>query len=414
MRRVNYSYVILAAGFVILFFSGGSRFAFGLMLKPMSEELGWSRSTLSLAVTAFMLVSALALPVVGRLIDRYSLRTIMGGGAVLGALGIGLMGQVKAPWQLFLVYGIVFAIGNAANSNPAVGVMVSRWFARRRGVATSTAVSGSAIGQLVIITVLSSILFSLGWRTAFTVLGVVSLAVVVPVVLAAVRSTPQLSQEDAREPVDSSGASSYQTTETEIAVNNAPIPLGRIMGSHQFMLLVAVYAICGFQDFFIATHVVAFAEDQGVGRVLAGNLLAFMGLMGLIGVLAAGILSDAFDPSRPTALCFSMRIGLFAAILYFQNTVAVGAFALLYGFTFLITAPLTVIFAGSIFGPARLGMVAGSFSMVHQITGGLGALVGALIFDQWGSYDRGFLLLLVLSLIALPLTLMVRGKPLMK
>ena len=71
--RPAYSWVILASGFLVLFFGTGSRFAFGLMLKPMSEDLGWSRSTLTLGLTAFMMVSAVSLPVVGRLIDRYSL-----------------------------------------------------------------------------------------------------------------------------------------------------------------------------------------------------------------------------------------------------------------------------------------------------------------------------------------------------
>ena len=70
MRRFDYSWVILGSGFTILFFSGGSRFALGLMLRPMTEDLGWSRSVLSLAVTIFMLMSALALPLVGRLLDR--------------------------------------------------------------------------------------------------------------------------------------------------------------------------------------------------------------------------------------------------------------------------------------------------------------------------------------------------------
>ena len=73
LRRPHYSYVILATGFMVLFFTGGSRYAFGLMLKPMSEDLDVSRSTLSLAVTTFMVVSALALPFMGRLVDQWSL-----------------------------------------------------------------------------------------------------------------------------------------------------------------------------------------------------------------------------------------------------------------------------------------------------------------------------------------------------
>ncbi len=406
-NRNNYSWVILATGFLVLFFGSGSRFAFGLVLKPMSEELGWSRSTLTLGVTAFMLVSAVSLPVVGRLVDRYSLRMIMGVGAVVGALGLLLMGQVKEPWQLFVVYGLIYAVGNAGISNPAVGVMISRWFERRRGIAISAAVSGGAIGQLVIIGLMAAFLATLGWRTAFTVLGVVSMAVLTPVVFLAVRSRPSAVGD---RPADT--VNEREPSVRRGAPLDAGLPLGAILRSRHLALLVIVYAICGFQDFFVATHVVAFAQDQGVGTVLAGNLLAWMGLMGLAGVLLSGALSDAFGASRPTVLCFLLRIFVFAYILFFQDTVAVAVFALLYGFTFLVTAPLSVVFAGAIFGQSRLGLVAGSISMVHQISGGLGALAGAVIFDHWGSYDRGFVIMLAMSLAAVPVTLMVRERPL--
>ena len=142
MRRLEYRWMILATGFTVLFFNGGSRSALGLMLKPMVDELDWTRSTLSLGATAYMVVSALAMPFVGRLADRYDLRWIMGAGAAVGAVGIGLMSVVSAPWQLFVVYGLVFALGNAGISNPVVSVMTVRWFPDRRGLANSVAVVG--------------------------------------------------------------------------------------------------------------------------------------------------------------------------------------------------------------------------------------------------------------------------------
>ena len=408
--RPAYSWVILASGFLVLFFGTGSRFAFGLVLKPMSEDLGWSRSTLTLGLTAFMLVSAVSLPVVGRLIDRYSLRLVMGGGAILGPLGILFMGRVNEPWQLFLAYGLVYGIGIAAISNLPVGVLISRWFYRRRGAAVSAAISGGAFGQLVIIGVLSAFLASMGWRAAFTALGFVTLAVLAPVVLT-VRSRPPLPTVEPRL------GESYAVGEKAASARAEPLldealPLRMILRSRQFALLLTMYGICGFQDFFVATHLVAFAQDQGVGSVLAGSLLAWMGLMGLVGVLLSGVLSDAFGAARPALLCFLLRIVIFGFIIYSQDMVAVAAFALVYGFTFLVTAPLTVVFAGAIFGQGRLGLVAGSISMIHQISGGLGALAGALIFDQWGSYDRAFLLLLVISVAAVPVTLMLRERPL--
>ena len=402
MRRVDYSWLILAAGFTVLFFGGGSRHALGLMLKPMSEDLLWSRSTLSLAITCFMIVSAFAMPFVGRLADRYELRWIMGAGVGVAAAGIGLMSVVFFPWQLFLVYGVVFALGNAGTSNPVVGVMISRWFPGRRGVANSAAVSGNATGQFVIIGLLTGGLVHYGWRIGFAVLGVINLLVVVPVVLAIVRSTPPPAIRGSRPGND-------ETSTEERPAVPAEWQQG-VLGSGQIWLLGWVYAICGFQDFFVATHVVAFALDEGIGPVFSGNLLALMGLMGLVGVMVSGVLSDKLGPGRPTLVCFVMRIGIFSLVLVSEAVPAVVAFALLYGFTFLMTAPLTVVFAGNIFGPSRLGTVSGTISMVHQITGGLGALAGAVIFDAWHSYQPAFLLMLALAVVASALTLLVRDR----
>ena len=399
MPRLNVSWVILAAGFFILFFAGGSRYALGLMLKPMTDELDWSRSTLSFAVTFFMFTSALALPLAGRLVDQYSLRWVLAFGATTVAVGIGLMSRVAEPWQVFLVYGVLFGIGHAATGNPIVGVMITRWFERRRGIANSVAVSGNATGQLVIIGTLAAFLTNTGWRNAYALLGAANLLIAVPLILAALRSWPRTGPESGG--VDASGAGPPQDDAPPVAV-----PLGppSVIGSGQFWLLVFLYAVCGFQDFLMVTHIVAFAQDSGIGTVLAGNILALMGLMGLIGVLCAGVLCDALGAQRPLLVCFVMRIGIFAPLLVVQNTPVILVCSLLYGFTFLMTAPLTVIFSREIFGPLRIGTVSGTISMVHQMFGGLGALVGALIFDHWGSYYWAFVLMLGLSVVSTALS----------
>ena len=184
-----------------------------------------------------------------------------------------------------------------------------------------------------------------------------------------------------------------------------------VLVARDFWLLIGMYAICGFQDFFMATHIVAFAQDTGVGEVLAGNILAFMGLAGLVGVLLSGALADKYGAARPTLLCFILRIAIFGYIPFMQDTVSIAVAALAYGFSFTITAPLTVVFAGNIFGTARLGSVSGLINMVHQVAGGLGALAGALIFDATGSYDGAFILMFVLSVLALGSTVMIRERP---
>ena len=369
------------------------------MLKPMVDDLDWTRSALSLGATVYMVVSALAMPFVGRLADRYELRWILGAGAAVGAVGIGLMSLVSSPWQLFVVYGLVFALGNACMSNPVVSVMIVRWFPDRRGLANSVAVSGNAIGQLVIVGALAQSLVRFGWRWSYAGLGFANLVILAPVVLLAARSAP-------------GRAAGRAHASASIATGPIPGDAGdtSLLTSGQLWLLIGIYAICGFQDFLVATHVVAFALDVGIGTLVAGNLLALMGVMGLLGVLASGYLADLMGPGRPTLLCFVMRIGIFALIIVSQAKASVVAFALLYGFTFLMTAPLTVMFSGNIFGQTRMGRVSGTISGVHQICGGLGALVGALSFDIWGSYGPAFTLLLALSIVATGATLLVRDR----
>ena len=397
MRRPDYRWIILAIGFAILFFNGGSRSALGLMLKPMVDDLEWSRTALSTGATVYMVVSAMAMPFVGRLADRYDLRVIMGVGAVVGAVGIGLMSVVSTPWQLFLVYGLVFALGNSGMSNPVVSVMTVRWFPDRRGLANSVAVSGNAIGQLVIVGSLAQSLVRFGWRPSFAGLGLANLVILAPIVATLVRSAPS-------RVAGSASANPVATAEGEAREQVS------LLTSSQLWLLIGIYAICGFQDFLVQTHVVAFALDMGIGTLVAGYLLALMGVMGLLGVLASGYLADLMGPGRPTLLCFVMRIGIFTLILVSQAQASVIAFALLYGFTFLMTAPLTVMFSGNIFGQRRMGRVSGTISGVHQISGGLGALVGALSYDILGSYDYAFVLLLALSIVATVGTLLVRDR----
>ena len=126
--------------------------------------------------------------------------------------------------------------------------------------------------------------------------------------------------------------------------------LREVLASNRLRLLLVIYAVCGFQDFLVATHVVAFALDEGVDSLLAGNMLALMGLTGLAGVLLAGVLNDRYGPVFPTVLCFVLRIGVSALVLGCREPAVIVGAALLYGVTFWITAPLAVVFAREVGG----------------------------------------------------------------
>ncbi|HEY1244440.1 MAG TPA: MFS transporter [Hyphomicrobiaceae bacterium] len=376
--------VIFAAGFLVLFVGGGARFAVGLTLKPMVGELGWARGEVGLAVFAYLVVSAVATYFAGRLADRTGPRFLLNAGVSVSGLGIGLMCLIGTPWHAIALYGIVFAIGNGMASLIPVGVMVTRAFPGRTGFANSAVISGMSLGQLVMIAVLAALLARIGWRSVFVWLGVAHLALV-PFLLWAL---PRRAQPKGAAGQPAAGLGVRQAARTP-----------------QFWLLLAVYAICGFDDFFVATHVVAFAQDRGVDGLMAGNLLAFMGLTGLLGLLATGLISDRAGPAWTSAIAFAARVAVFGLIALDQSTLSIAVFALVFGATFMVTAPMTVLFVRDHFGMKHLGALTGLITMVHQMFGGIGAWGGALIFDATGTYDAAFLLMLALSVLALVLTL---------
>ncbi len=384
-------FFVLAIGFIVLLVSGGSRFAIGLTLKPMAADFEWSRGTLSLAVFVFLVVSSICMFLSGRLADRFNLKNILAAGLFISAIGIGLISAVLAPWQAFILYGFVFALGNGLTSITPVGVMISRWFSDRIGLANAVAISGMGFGQLFMIMVLANVMVQSGWRPVYLWLGLANL-ILVPFVLLALRR----------------GVNDTSANSTTAPDPNVDSHFKEARRTRYFRLLSVVYIICGFQDFFVATHVVAFAQDQGVDTLLAGHLLAFMGLTGLLGVLLAGFWSDRSHPVWPTIACFILRTVLFALILWAKDPLAVAIFALGYGVTFWATAPLTVVFARNAFGLVHLGAITGFVTMAHHMAGGLGAFTGGLLFDLYGNYQGAFLLMLVLSLAGIVASLSLR------
>jgi predicted MFS family arabinose efflux permease len=375
--------LLLAAVFLVLFVGGGARFAIALALKPMVSELGSTRADLSLAVGVYFVVSALATYVAGRLADRTSPRMLLGAGVIASGIGIGLMMFATRPSEALALYGVVFGIGSGFASLTPVGVIVTRAFPARTGFANAAVISGTSVGQLVIVAVLAGILASIGWRWSF---GLLALAYFVLLPLLAV-ALPRHGEQ-------------------RLGTASHGLDVGGAARTPSFWLLLAIYAICGFDDFFVSTHVVAFAQDHGVDALLAGNLLALMGLAALAGVLATGLVSDRSGPMRTTALTFAVRVALFALIAVDQSGPSIALFSLAFGATFLVTAPLTVLFVREHFGTAHLGALTGLITMVHQVFGGLGAYGGGLVFDATGGYALGFNVMLAASGLALALTLL--------
>ncbi len=401
-----YGWYILAASFLLLFFQTGTRFSFGIMFKPMLAELGWNRAAISSGFFLNMVFFALTMSVAGRLYDRYGPRWVIVISTMLLAAGYMCTAWVRSLWQFHLFYGVLTAIGTGGASIPLIAALMSKWFEKRRGLAISLALSGACLGQFVLVPVFNWIVLAYNWRIAYLVMALIILVTNTILAVTVIKGDP----EDLGYKPYGHTEDKYKTAPNDtgnLVTGEKDLNLRQAMKTYSFWLFLAFMFVCGGGDFLVATHLVPFVTDYGVSPTTAANMLALFGLMSLGGILAAGPVSDIIGNKIPIAATFVLRLLLYAMIIKYRNPISFYIFAGGFGFTFLITAPLTATLTGRLYGFAHVGLISGFITTIHHLGGGFWAYIGGLLFDKTGSYHITFVFSAILAVIALLCTMAV-------
>ena len=370
-----YGWYVLAASFIFLFFQSGARLSFGIMFKPMMAELGWNRAAISSVFFVNMVLFALTMSVAGRLYDRYGPKWVILISTLLLATGHICTAGVHSLWQFHLFYGVLTAIGTGGASVPLIAALMSKWFENRRGLAISLALSGACLGQFVLVPVFNRLVMAHSWRISYLVMGLIILVTNSLLALTVIRGNPE---DLGYKPYGHANASS-KTGPIESGnpvAAETDLNLRQAMKTVSFWLFLALMFVCGSGDFLVATHLVPYVTDYGVSPTTAANMLALFGLMSLGGILVAGPVSDLIGNKIPIAATFVIRILLYAMIIKYQNPISFYIFAGGFGFTFLMTAPLTTTLTGRLYGFAQVGLISGFITTIHHLGGRFLGLYG--------------------------------------
>ena len=168
-------------------------YSFGLFFDPMHESLGWSRTTVSLALTIMILTGMIMSPVFGPIVDRKhgAMILMVGGGVVLG-VSLMLTSQVTQIWQFYFLIGVAYGMSATAIGPQIVTpTVIAKWFIRMRGRAIAIVSMGQNAGAVVFVPLTAFIIVGFGWRDAWFVLGIVAFILVVPLSALFVRRTPE-------------------------------------------------------------------------------------------------------------------------------------------------------------------------------------------------------------------------------
>ena len=188
--KIYYGWYVVAGCSLVIFGVLGLQFSFGVFLKPMTEEFGWSRTTLSLAFGITFMLSGLLRPVAGYLADRYSPKwSALSGVAIMGAMLL-LLPFIKNLLQLYIIFSIM-SIGLTLGTGPILIKIVSAWFLTRRGLTMGLVSGAGSVGAMILVPGASVFLVLLDWKDAYIFLGLLLLVVILPVGILLIRNRPQ-------------------------------------------------------------------------------------------------------------------------------------------------------------------------------------------------------------------------------
>ena len=396
--RLHYGWIVAGVTFLTLLASAGIRSTPGILIIPLEKEFGWTRATVSFAVSINILLYGLFGPFAAALMDRVGVRRVMMASLGLVAAGVGLTTVMRASWQLVLLWGVVVGLGTGTMALVLGAYIANRWFAERRGIVMGLLTASTATGQLLFLPFLASLVVTSGWRSAVLVVAGVAL-LMVPLVYIFMRNDP--SDVGLRPVGATADAAPVSSGANPAAAALAALREG--FRSRDFWLLAGSFFICGAStNGLIGTHLIPASMEHGIPEVTAAGLLAAMGVFDLIGTTVSGWLSDRWDNRYLLCWYYGLR-GLSLLFLpYALGTQFLGlaAFAVFYGLDWVATVPPTVRLTADIFGRQRVGVMFGWISASHQL-GAATAAFGAGAVRSWmGSYQVAFMTSGLLCLIA--------------
>lgn len=377
-----YGWVILFTSYMLMFFTAGLTQAFGVFLKPMTEDFGWDRSTFALALSIFAVVSAIVPPVAGRMADRYGPRVVLTVGAALVSTGMVLMAFTPNLLWAYVVYGLVIGVGFGIAGQSANAALLARWFVRRRGMALSISSTGLGTGQLVLVPLATLIIVYADWRVAFLVVGVLASSMVPLCWILLRRAEPPVGHTETD---DGDIGASRQPASTCLTSEEISRATRKAFRSRNFWLLGGGFMGCGFSIYLLMTHAAAIATDRGMTEAQAGTAIGLIGGTGIVSGVVMGSLSDRIGRKHLLAGLYLLRAGSVLVLMGADSPLALYAFAVMFG---LSRANGALVSAAVIdqFGRGAVGSILGYTTMFHQMFAALGAFAGGLAYDLTGSY----------------------------
>ena len=400
--------IVMLAGVLA---AGVSNITMAVVLKPISDDLGWSRSLTAAAVTMGALFGGVLSPLFGPLADRLGPRLLLpAGGALVGLLAIGVSLSTE-PWQFYATFVPARALTEFLLCGMIAFTAVANWFYVKRPRAMGLVAMATPLGSAVLSVVYQFFVMHYGWRSAFLALGISLWVLVVVPGLIFLRRQP----EDLGMLPD--GLAHAPTEETVFVESRSDLEFswdrGDAARTAALRLLVTGAFLAAIGTGGVAFHMAAYMTDGAIPAALAATVVSVMALSGAFGNGIWGALAERFHPRRLNVLTMLVAAGSVALLMHVRSAATAYLFALLFGLNARGAAVLTQILIARYFGRRSFGAISSILDPFHKGGLGLGALFAGIAFDYFGDYSAVFSLFLVSYLVSALLIFLTR-KPAQK
>ncbi len=365
------------------------QFTFGVFLKPISQDTGWDRGTISLALNTGLILTGIATPFMGKLMDKYGIRIIAVPCVLLLALATAAVSFAGTSPVYFIFIYALMGIFAAGQTPMPYSKAIASWFDKKRGLALGVAISGVGLGTAFVPKFAGYMIANYGWRSAYLGMAVLLVILAVPALLFFVRDSKFAVGKGASAP----------------KVSMAGLTGKEALSNGKFWLLAATFFCVALSANGAIAHVVPMLTDRGISPHVAVSAMAVAGFALIGGRLLSGYLLDKVFAPYVAVVFFAVPL-LGLGVLFSADTVAMGAAGtILIGIGLGAEVDLIAFLLTRYIGNRSFGEVYGYLFAIFMLGSGMGPMLMGASFDYFGEYSQGISVLMASLVIAILLTL---------
>jgi len=399
-QKIHPGWIAVTVTFFTLMASAGYRSAPSVLIVPLEDAFGWSRSQISLAVSINVLLFGLVAPFAAALMERFTVRKVVMSALTIVAISASSTIFINQPWHLWALWGVGVGIGAGSMALVFAATVANRWFIERKGIVVGALTAASASGQLVFLPMLSHFALTYGWKSVSLTVGGAA-ALMVPFIFFFLKEKPELvGTTPYGAPDNWQPPAPNQLSAGRIAIDTLKVA----SRSRDFWILFGTFLVCGLStNGLIGTHFIPAAHDHGMGETVAAGLLALVGVFDVIGTIFSGWLTDRIDPRRLLFFYYGLRglsLFLLPSILFHSIHPSTLVFVIFYGLDWVATVPPTLTLCRIVMGNQRSAVVYGWVFVGHQVGASIAAIGAAVLRVKLGDYALAFYISATMCLVA--------------